>query len=295
MGLKLCKECNKQFNSTPKNRNYCSEDCFKEHRKKYLHKRQQSPAFKERQQSPAFKAALTASQKKYWRSEKGKAAIKRYRESEKGKATVKAIAKRFYGKVSNNASYKAIFRESHKKWKSKEVTKKRLNQWLLKNPDRKEEIDNLISKEKKITNQLLILIERKGEKNRVYNQKYFSTDKGKKKRVENLTNYYKNNPHARFILAMRQRISGFMEIKNMTKRNKTFHIIGCTPQQLIAHIEKQFQPGMTWGNWGVHGWHVDHIIPLDSGKTLEEVEKLCHYTNLQPMWAEENRKKSNKF
>ena len=86
-----------------------------------------------------------------------------------------------------------------------------------------------------------------------------------------------------------------MEIKKMTKRNKTFHMIGCTPQQLIAHIEKQFQPGMTCENWGVHGWHIDHRIPLDSGKTLEEVEKLCHYTNLQPMWAEENRKKSNKF
>lgn len=282
MAIKLCKECNKQFNSTPKNRNYCSEECFKEHRKKYERKLQKSPA---------IRAAI----KKYRESEKGKAAIKRYRESEKGKTTVKAIAKRFYGKNSNNASYKAIFRESHKKWKKKEVTKERLNQWFLKNSDQKEEINNLISKGEKITNYLLRLKERKGDKNKTYNQKYFSTDKGKKKRVENMTSFYKANPHARFILAVRKRISGFMEIKKMTKRNKTFHMIGCTPQQLIAHIEKQFQPGMTWENWGVHGWHIDHRIPLDSGKTLEEVEKLCHYTNLQPMWAEENRKKSNKI
>jgi hypothetical protein len=248
MGLKLCKECNKQFNSTPKNRNYCSEECFKEHRKKYLHKRQQSPAIR--------------------------AAIKKYRKSEKGKEIIKI---------------------HHEKWKKKEVTKERLNQWFLKNPNQKEEINNLISKGIKITNYLLRLKQRKGDKNKTYNQKYFSTDKGKKKRVENMTSFYKANPHARFILAVRKRISGFMQIKKMTKRNKTFHMLGCTPQELILHIEKQFKPGMNWNNWSVHGWHLDHIVPLDSGKNQEEVEKLCHYTNLQPLWAKENRKKSNKF
>jgi len=71
-------------------------------------------------------------------------------------------------------------------------------------------------------------------------------------------------------------------------------MLGCTPQELILHIEKQFKPGMNWNNWSVHGWHLDHIVPLDSGKNQEEVEKLCHYTNLQPLWAEENLKKSNK-
>jgi hypothetical protein len=51
---------------------------------------------------------------------------------------------------------------------------------------------------------------------------------------------------------------------------------------------------MNWDNWSVHRWHLDHIIPLDSGKNQEEVEKLCHYTNLKPLWAEVNLKKSNK-
>jgi hypothetical protein len=51
---------------------------------------------------------------------------------------------------------------------------------------------------------------------------------------------------------------------------------------------------MTFDNHGVNGWHIDHIIPL-SAKTEEEIIKLCHYTNLQPLWAEENRAKSNKI
>lgn len=49
---------------------------------------------------------------------------------------------------------------------------------------------------------------------------------------------------------------------------------------------------MTWENHSLKGWHIDHIKPLNLAKTEEELYKLCHYTNLQPMWAEENLKKS---
>jgi len=52
---------------------------------------------------------------------------------------------------------------------------------------------------------------------------------------------------------------------------------------------------MTWKNHRLHGWHVDHETPLSSVKTIEEKYKLCHYTNLQPMWATENWKKGNKI
>jgi hypothetical protein len=50
---------------------------------------------------------------------------------------------------------------------------------------------------------------------------------------------------------------------------------------------------MTWDNRSE--WHLDHIIPLSSAKTEEELYKLCHYTNLQPLWAVENMKKGNKI
>ena len=51
----------------------------------------------------------------------------------------------------------------------------------------------------------------------------------------------------------------------------------------------QFTEGMTWDNYGE--WQIDHIVPLSSGETLEELIALNHYTNLQPLWADENNRK----
>lgn len=67
---------------------------------------------------------------------------------------------------------------------------------------------------------------------------------------------------------------------------------GCSPEFLKEHLERQFVEGMTWENR--NEWHIDHIIPLSSAKTEDELYELCHYTNLQPLWAEDNLKKSNK-
>jgi len=59
---------------------------------------------------------------------------------------------------------------------------------------------------------------------------------------------------------------------------------------------KQFKPGMTWDNYGYYGWHIDHKVPcsnFDLSKP-EEQYKCFHYTNLQPLWAEENLIKGGK-
>ena len=85
------------------------------------------------------------------------------------------------------------------------------------------------------------------------------------------------------------------DYQEWARHNKTFIIIGCIPEYLKEHIENQFTDGMCWENYGLYGWHIDHIIPLSSANTEDEIYKLCHYTNLQPLWAEENMKKSNKL
>ena len=72
-------------------------------------------------------------------------------------------------------------------------------------------------------------------------------------------------------------------------------MVGCTPEFLKEYLEKKFKPGMTWQNHTRTGWHIDHKIPLSSAKTPEAVEKLMHYTNLQPLWSVENIRKSNKI
>lgn len=102
-----------------------------------------------------------------------------------------------------------------------------------------------------------------------------------------------NDPMYNISRSVRSRLRRFLKSHNITKNNKTFDIVGCSPEFLKEHLEKQFISGMTWENR--NEWHIDHIVPLSSAKTEDELYKLCHYTNLQPLWAEDNLKKSNKI
>jgi hypothetical protein len=74
------------------------------------------------------------------------------------------------------------------------------------------------------------------------------------------------------------------------KSEKTLAMLGCSLAQLIQHLESLFQPGMSWDNWGLYGWHIDHIRPCASfDLTDPEQQKACfHWSNLQPLWAVEN-------
>jgi hypothetical protein len=119
--------------------------------------------------------------------------------------------------------------------------------------------------------------------------------KNKEKRNKHEQNKRKNDPIYTLKCNLRSRTSSYLSKRLITKNNKTFEIVGCTPQELKDYLEKQFKEGMTWENYGFYGWHIDHIIPLASAETEEELLKLFHYTNLQPLWAEENLLKSNKI
>lgn len=83
--------------------------------------------------------------------------------------------------------------------------------------------------------------------------------------------------------------------KQVVKCKRTVAMLGCSITFLRAHIESQFRAGMTWKTQGYYGWHIDHRIPLSSARTIEQLEKLFHYTNLQPLWWHENFAKGNKI
>jgi hypothetical protein len=108
-------------------------------------------------------------------------------------------------------------------------------------------------------------------------------------------NKYNNNFLYKLTENVRCRIKTFLKIKNLTKKNKTFDVVGCSPQFLKEYLENKFIDGMTWENYGFYSWHIDHIIPLSSAKTEEEIYKLCHYSNLQPLWDKENLSKGSKL
>jgi len=78
-----------------------------------------------------------------------------------------------------------------------------------------------------------------------------------------------------------------------SKPTKTEELLGGQYDIVKSHIENQFSDGMSWDNYGK--WHIDHIIPLSSAKDMDELIALCHYSNLQPLWAKDNLRKSNKI
>lgn len=82
-----------------------------------------------------------------------------------------------------------------------------------------------------------------------------------------------------------------LAIKNagFKKKSTTAKILGCTWGDLKQHLEARMEPGMSWENYGE--WHIDHITPLASAKSEEELIALCKYTNLQPLWAKDNLSK----
>jgi len=74
-------------------------------------------------------------------------------------------------------------------------------------------------------------------------------------------------------------------------------LVGCSIDELRQHLERQFQPGMTWENRGLYGWHIDHIRPCSSFDLSDPEQRAAcfHYTNLQPLWAAENLAKSDSW
>jgi len=126
-----------------------------------------------------------------------------------------------------------------------------------------------------------------------YYQNYYQLNSDKVKIRSKLWLYEKleTDPFYKMKCAMRCRIRD--DIKN--KRMTTESILGCDWNTFKEHIESLFQPGMTWENYGRWGWHYDHKIPVSSAKNEEELLKLNHYTNFQPLWAFDNLSKHNKI
>jgi hypothetical protein len=122
-----------------------------------------------------------------------------------------------------------------------------------------------------------------------YNQKH------KKQINEYLKNKLKTDINFRITHYLRVRLN--KALKGILKSESTLHLLGCSIEFLKQHLEKQFKLGMTWQNYGKGGWEVDHIkqcIKFDLTKPKEQ-HKCFHYTNLQPLWLEENRGKNERL
>ena len=103
---------------------------------------------------------------------------------------------------------------------------------------------------------------------------------------------YANDINFRLSLKLRARMS--RAVKNHSE--SLTDNFGCSIEELKTYLESKFQPGMTWDNYSKHAWHIDHIKPLSSFNLSdpEQLKQACHYSNLQPLWAEDNVRKGNK-
>lgn len=168
--------------------------------------------------------------------------------------------------------------------------KETLQNWYNKNPEyNKNYYINNTDKVKKLNKNWYELNK---EKHRENNRMWSEKNKNRMNEYYNnrIKEQRKTDPLKKLIFNVRSRI--YSVISNKTKTS--FNIVGCSPEFLKEYLEKQFTEGMCWELMGKY-IHIDHIIPLSSATTEEEIYKLCHYTNLQPLWAEDNLKKSNKL
>lgn len=99
-----------------------------------------------------------------------------------------------------------------------------------------------------------------------------------------------------FALKRRLRHRMYMAIKNKNDASAV-RDLGCSIEEFKLYLESKFQPDMSWDNYGLYGWHIDHIVPLANFDLTdpEQFKKACHYTNLQPLWAQDNLQKGDKL
>jgi hypothetical protein len=140
------------------------------------------------------------------------------------------------------------------------------------------------------------------EQNKEYRKEYLK--EYREKNIDNIRktkrDYERNrkasDPLYKLISNFRTAIYQVLKESNVEKNGHYFDILGYTPEELINHLEKQFTEGMTWENYGE--FHVDHKLPISSFNIKEigdeEFMRCWCLDNLQPMWGEENIRKSNK-
>ena len=197
--------------------------------------------------------------------------------------------------------------------KNKEKKKEQYKKWCELNKEKKKQTDKEYASKNK-------------EAKRLYDKQYRENNKTKKKKTDK--NYYEtnkniisekgkiyrnlnknkinlainkrkaNDPLFKLKCDMRSLILQVFNTKGVKKESKTEQILGCSFEFFKTYLESKFEPWMNWtnkGNWNGKpieinvAWDVDHIESMSNAKTVEDVIRLNHYTNLQPLCSYTNR------
>jgi hypothetical protein len=126
-----------------------------------------------------------------------------------------------------------------------------------------------------------------------YQKEYASNNKERRNRHH--LNRIKTDSLYRLRSAISKMTNQTFKRRGYTKSKKSLDILGCDIDFLLNYIELKFETWMDWGNYGLYngelnfGWDIDHIKPLSSAQTEDEIYILSHYSNLQPLDSKINR------
>ncbi len=203
-------------------------------------------------------------------NERNKKQKKEYNEENKEK--IKEYHAQYY--IEN----KEIINKKNKKWQkdNKKIVNENKKEWRKNN---KEKVKQYLKRWKE------------------NNEAYFKRPEFKEKeRIRNCKR--REDPIFRLNQNISRNMNHSLRNNNLSKNGRSWeYLVGYTTQDLKKHIEKQFQPGMSWDNYG--DWHIDHRIPRSFFvyTSVNDVEfKYCWgLGNLQPLWAFDNLSKADKI
>lgn len=182
-----------------------------------------------------------------------------------------------------NTKKLAIYKKDYRQ-KNSEYIKEKNKSWRINN---KEYIQQK-GKEYRLENKdkLLYKNRRYRSSNREKVNKY-DREYRRKRNKEDINYRIRNNLRSRLVEA----------VKNKRKAGSAVQDLGCSIEKLRSHLEELFLPGMSWDNYGKGGWNIDHIIPLCAFDLTDKQQVIiaCHYTNLQPLWEQDNFSKGGKI
>ena len=173
-------------------------------------------------------------------------------------------------------------KEYNRKWR--EDHKNYYKVYRIKNPDSGKDAAKKYHKENK-------------EKIKKKAKEWRENNKEKLKEYKRIYNKQRinNDPLFKFKYNVMTCINMSMRRSGFKKKSRTHEILGCSYDEFKLHLESKFEDWMTWVNYGKYngepkiGWDIDHVIPTSSAKTEDEIIRLNHYTNLQPLCSKINR------